>query len=433
MSTPSISRLRGALPRSLEQWQRNLAVLWLAQAVTSLGFSFFFPFIPLFIQDLGVSDPGRAAFWSGVAGGVGGLFMMVSGPIWGVLGDRWGLKKNVLRSMFGSALLLGSTALVTDVYQLVAMRIALGLVSGVWITVMALASASAPRERVPFAIGVVQSASFLGFTVGPLAGGLMADALGFRASFVATGVALSAAGLLVLLLVRDAPRDASAGQGHVGLGLFLENLGQMLRSRAVAPVLLTIFLVQVGPTIMLPVLPVFIGSLSGEGSAAASAGVAFSLVGMMGMVSSLVTGRLVQRVGLVPIFVVCFAGASALYLALLGAGSLAYVYTVVALLGLFNGGLNTLSFSLVGTTTERGHQGAAYGVAQSASALAWGSGPLMGGAIAGFVGLRPTFLVNALALMLAGLLVVRLVARRRGLEEGDRPAPASTTAAPAAR
>ena len=93
--------------RALEPWQRNLYVLWVAQATTALGFSFFFPFVPLFIQDLGIEDPGQAALWSGIAGGAGGLFMMVSGPVWGILSDRYGLKKNILRAMFGSAIVLG--------------------------------------------------------------------------------------------------------------------------------------------------------------------------------------------------------------------------------------------------------------------------------------------------------------------------------------
>ena len=36
-------------------WKRNLAVMWIAQCITVMGFSFTFPFVPLFIQqDLGV-------------------------------------------------------------------------------------------------------------------------------------------------------------------------------------------------------------------------------------------------------------------------------------------------------------------------------------------------------------------------------------------
>ena len=53
--------------RSLESWERALVFLWLAQFSVSLGFSFYYPFIPLFIQDLGIEDPGQAALWAGIA------------------------------------------------------------------------------------------------------------------------------------------------------------------------------------------------------------------------------------------------------------------------------------------------------------------------------------------------------------------------------
>jgi hypothetical protein len=40
----------------------------IAAFVSILGFNLTFPFLPLYVQELGVSDPGRAAFWSGVIG-----------------------------------------------------------------------------------------------------------------------------------------------------------------------------------------------------------------------------------------------------------------------------------------------------------------------------------------------------------------------------
>ena len=41
-------------------WKRNLIVLWFAQVVTTLGFSFTFPFFPIFFTDLGVEEVERA-------------------------------------------------------------------------------------------------------------------------------------------------------------------------------------------------------------------------------------------------------------------------------------------------------------------------------------------------------------------------------------
>ncbi|MDP6403120.1 MAG: MFS transporter, partial [SAR202 cluster bacterium] len=382
--------------RHLEGWERGLAVLWLAQATSALGFSFVFPFIPLFVQDLGVQDVGRAALWSGIAGGLGGLMMMVSGPFWGILGDRFGRKKNVLRALIGSALILGLTGLVTDVYQLMALRVALGLVSGTWVTVMALASAMAPKHRAPFAVGVVQSASFVGFTLGPVLGGLLADSIGFRGTFFVTGALGAFAGLMVLLFVRER-FHRSEGDDSLAPRAVFGNLAQLFRSRAVVSVLLLVMLVQMGPTIMMPVLPVFIGTLSGS-SGASSAGIAFSIMGFMGVLSSLAMTRLAQRAGIVRTLIAAFVGAGSMYLPLLAVSDTLQLYLVLAGLGFFSGGLTTLVYALVGTTASSERLGTAYGAAQSASAFAWGSGPLLGGIIAASWGLREVFLVNSLVL-----------------------------------
>lgn len=37
-----------------QQWQRNLAAAFIAQLLTMTAWSFFFPFIPLYVQTLGV-------------------------------------------------------------------------------------------------------------------------------------------------------------------------------------------------------------------------------------------------------------------------------------------------------------------------------------------------------------------------------------------
>ena len=394
-------------------WERNLYVLWLAQATSALGLSFLFPFLPLFIQQLGVEDPGEAALWTGIAGGVGGLFMMLSGPIWGILGDRYGRKKNVLRAMFGSAIVLLLTAAVTDVYQLVALRIMLGLVSGTWVTVMALVAAITPKHKIAYSIGVVGSATFLGLTLGPLVGGLLVDSFGFRPTFVITSIMAASAGILVLLFVKDGFARAEHGREKQGPRLIVGDFLQLVRSRHLGPVLLVVFLVQVGPSMVMPALPVFVGALANSGSVAFSTGVAFSIMGIAGAASSLVMSRLSRKLGIMPVLVVAFIGGGLLYLPLTFATNLGQVYAVMGLLGFFTGGLVTVSFALVGTSVSTGKQGSAYGAAQSAMALAGGIGPLMGGAIAVVWGVGEVFLVTSVVMLLTGALVMRLLGERQ--------------------
>ena len=87
---------------------------------------------------------------------------------------------------------------------------------------MALASVSCPRDKVPVAIGRVQSAQLLSAAVGPAAGGYVASHFGIRyAFFVTAGLcAVALIGLIVLfkeerageVTRRPAPLAAGSGQ-----------------------------------------------------------------------------------------------------------------------------------------------------------------------------------------------------------------------------
>ena len=55
------------MPRSeAEGWQRNVWALALVVFTAFVGFQFFSPFLPLYVQELGVTNPAEIAVWSGV-------------------------------------------------------------------------------------------------------------------------------------------------------------------------------------------------------------------------------------------------------------------------------------------------------------------------------------------------------------------------------
>ena len=412
--------LRGAAP-----WQRNLFVVLLAQAVTVMGFSFVFPFVPLYVQELGVEGPARAALWSGIAGSAMGLSLFVTGPVWGIVGDRYGRKANMLRALFGSAVLTAATAFVPTVEGLVVMRFLTGMVSGVFATSLALVASQTPRERMGFSMGLLQMATFLGNTIGPIVGGALGDAIGFRQTFSVAGAVRGACGLLVLLLVHEEfhrPRDLD---GRRPLG-FLRDFAHMATSRQVLPVLALLFVVQVTPVIMFPVLPVFIQSLSAGITSGTATGLAFATLGVSSALSALVVARVADRWGPRRIMVSCALLAGVFHLPALAVQTVWQVIPLVALLGLFNGGMLATTNTLVGVAVPREQHGRAFGAVQSANSLAFGMGPLVGGALATAIGLRQVFLVNGLAFLLTGLVAHRLLARREGAHQAEQAARRAT-------
>ena len=50
----------------MAKWRRNLYLLFAVQVLSVAGFSLVFPFLPLYVEELGVATRGSVAFWSGL-------------------------------------------------------------------------------------------------------------------------------------------------------------------------------------------------------------------------------------------------------------------------------------------------------------------------------------------------------------------------------
>src|SRR5262249_58903310 len=146
------------------------------------------PFLSLFIGQLGVSDPGVVAMWTGVSLGITPGLTALLAPAWGRLGDRYGRKIMLERSMASFVVLMAATAYVSRPWHVLAIRAVQGLFAGYGSLSVAMAAESAPRVRMPQAIGLVQTAQRLGPAVGPVIGGTLAHLVGLRRAFLVTAV-----------------------------------------------------------------------------------------------------------------------------------------------------------------------------------------------------------------------------------------------------
>ena len=109
----------------------------------------------------------------------------------------------LVRATFGGAVLLVLMGLVQNAEQLVILRTIQGFVTGVVPAASALVAASAPRERIGEAMGLLNTSRAVGVAVGPIIGGLLGDAFGFRESFWITGALLALSGLCTLMWVQE--------------------------------------------------------------------------------------------------------------------------------------------------------------------------------------------------------------------------------------
>src|SRR3990172_8145735 len=144
----------------LEPWRRNVYAVAGAQFIALGGGNLVFPFMPFYVRDLGVTDPGEVALWSGLLGTATGAGLFVFSLIWGSLADRFGRKPMLLRAYLGAMVTMTLQGLVQEVWQLVILRALQGVFVGTIPAATALIAAGTPRERVAYALGLLQMAVF---------------------------------------------------------------------------------------------------------------------------------------------------------------------------------------------------------------------------------------------------------------------------------
>src|SRR6185437_2892049 len=164
-------------------WERNLYELTVASFLMFTAFGFVFPFLPFYIAQLGVGDEQHVEVWSGVSSFAQAVVLAIFSPIWGAYADRHGRRRMVLRAAFGGGVVIGLMGLCQNIWQLTGLRMAQGAVTGVIAAVSALATSFVPRQRIGYALGLIQMSAFAGTAVGPTMGGFVADHLGFRIGF----------------------------------------------------------------------------------------------------------------------------------------------------------------------------------------------------------------------------------------------------------
>ena len=82
-------------------WRQNLAVCLGGSFTTIVAMTLLLPFLPIYVEELGVSDHAAIAQWSGVAFGATFFAAALMAPVWGRLADRYGRKSMLIRASLG--------------------------------------------------------------------------------------------------------------------------------------------------------------------------------------------------------------------------------------------------------------------------------------------------------------------------------------------
>ena len=409
---PFASDLTAESPAALIAWRRNLVALTAAVFIGFTGFTLVMPFLPIYIGQMGVTDPGEIAAWTGVTLGVTPAMTALFSPLWGRLADRFGRRFMVARSLLSFVFIMAAMGFAREPWHLFALRVLQGFFAGYGALCLAMAAESAPPGRLAQSIGLVQTAQRLGPALGPVIGGLVAGVVGLRGTFLVTAVFYAAAFVLVLALYREpaaaeAPAAGSEESGQVTFRSVMAFENFLL-------LMAVIFGLQFVDRSFGPVLPLVIaGRGLGESEVALRSGLVFSIMACSAAIGHHYCARLLRRwTGRVVISRAALLAAAATLAMTASAGGW-WLSLWAGLFGLGIGVAMTAAYTAAANSFPGNVRATGFGFLTSASLVGIAVSPMVAGALAR-VGMRTVFVVDVVMLVALGLIVRRTMAEGSG-------------------
>ena len=398
-------------------WRKNLFAVTAATFIGFTGFTLVMPFLPLYFQQLGVTDIGEIALWSGLSLGVTPAVTALMAPFWGRLADRVGRKIMIERSLASFVVVMAAMGYVTEAWHIFALRAVQGLFAGYGALALTMAADAAPRDRMAFAIGTVQTAQRIGPALGPVIGGTVAQLVGLRHAFLVTAAFYLVALVLVFTMYHERRTHVESNAARGGRITFrnvlaLENFVLLIA---------VVFGLQFVDRSFGPVLPLYLAELGTPIDAVPIlSGIMFSISAGAGAVGNHLARNLLSRMSSRAVIAGSAAVAAFGMLSYVVAANTGVLMAGTAIFGLAIGAASTAAYTAAGTVIPPEARGAGFGLLSTGSLIGLAASPVICGLL-GTLSLRAVFVLDTFALLFVAGLVRRLMAI----------APATPTEAPA--
>jgi DHA1 family tetracycline resistance protein-like MFS transporter len=147
--------------------------IFASAVTTAMTIGLMVPIMPALLKQFTTGDTAAASDWNVFFITTGGVMSFFSGPVLGLLSDRFGRRPVLLISLFGLAVDFLFMAFAPSLMWLLVGRLVSGATSGAFSTANAYVADVTPQEGRARAYGWMGAAFSVGFLAGPAIGGLL--------------------------------------------------------------------------------------------------------------------------------------------------------------------------------------------------------------------------------------------------------------------
>jgi len=394
-------------PNAIEEhWKRNLTVCVLGSFTTIIAMTMLLPFLPLYVEHLGVSDTAAIVQWSGIAYGATFLSAAFTAPLWGRIGDRYGRKLMLIRASLGMAIAMSLIGMAENIYQLVGLRLLAGLLGGYASGATILVAVQTPKARSGWALGMLSSGIMAGNLAGPLIGGVLPPLVGIRNTFFLAGAMIFLTFLATVFLMKEAPRPKRAA-GAVKPAP-VQAWSAIPDKKPVMTMFVVASLMMFSIMSIEPIITVYLIQLHTK-NVTLMAGVVMSATALASMLSASRIGKLADRIGHWKVVMVCLAVAALLLIPQAFVTNEWELVVLRFLMGIALGGMLPGVAAIIRHSVPDKVAGTMLGYSTSSQYVGQVLGPLAGGYVGGHFGMPLVFIITCV--LMAGCAAVMLVMR----------------------
>ncbi len=404
------------MPVESRHWRRNMYVCLFGSFTNVTAMTLLLPFLPIYVEELGVKSHAAIVEWSGITYGISFLGAGLVAPLWGKMADLYGRKLILIRASLAMAICMSLIGVAQNIWQLAALRLLAGLLGGYASGAVVLVATQTPKNRSAWALGTLSTGVMAGTLLGPLIGGVLPGLIGLRETFFLTGGAIFLAFLATCFFIReDRPEDGGRAR-RVTRGAW----SMIPDRRPVIAMLCTAMLLMLANMSIEPIITVYVAPLVKDAQVVFTSGLVMAAAAFGSVLAAPRLGRLADRIGPWNLIIACLAISGLLLIPQAFVTSAWQLVGLRFLMGMSLAGLLPSISATIRHNTPDGAVGTILGYGTSAQYAGQVIGPVVGGFVGGHFGMRSVFLATTV-IMFGGAAYNWIVSRRATPDASSEP------------